>query len=93
MGKKEEAEQVLRKVFSASKRILGPQHPSTVTISGHLARVLDCQGKHAEAFMVSLVWRRWRVGEVTFEDVAADNLADEQLPTEDLAADNLATGV
>ncbi len=38
-----------RKLLDVRRRVLGPQHPSTLTTMGNLAVSLDGQGKQAEA--------------------------------------------
>ena len=67
----EKAEDILRQAQQSQRRVLGRQHQHTVTTTSHLAVALDTQGKHAEAFIVALDCRRWRVGEVSFEEVPA----------------------
>jgi hypothetical protein len=43
------AEQINREVLAVEKRVLGPEHPSTLTSAANLAASLMYQGKHAEA--------------------------------------------
>ncbi|KAI1839929.1 hypothetical protein JX266_013863 [Neoarthrinium moseri] len=49
LGKYEEAETMHRKEFGLCKRVLGPEHPSTLSSMNNLACVLDSQGKYEEA--------------------------------------------
>ena len=44
-----EGERVEREVLVASRRVLGDEHPETLTSAGNLALSLSEQGKHAEA--------------------------------------------
>jgi hypothetical protein len=48
-GKHAEAEQNLREVLDVVRRVLGPEHPHTLTTMSNLATSLQGQGKHAEA--------------------------------------------
>ena len=48
-GKYAEAEQMLRELLHAQRRMLGPEHPSTLGTTCDLASYLNKQGKHAEA--------------------------------------------
>jgi tetratricopeptide (TPR) repeat protein len=48
-GKYEEALQAHREVYEIRKRVLGPEHPDTLTTRKNMARVLSEQGKHEEA--------------------------------------------
>ena len=48
-GKHAEAEQMLRELLHAQRRMLGPEHPSTLGTTCDLASYLNKQGKHAEA--------------------------------------------
>ncbi|KAL5886639.1 hypothetical protein ACKVWH_001964 [Pyricularia oryzae] len=45
----EEAEQMLRETLALREKVLGPEHPSTLTSMGNLAWVLNNQGKYEEA--------------------------------------------
>jgi hypothetical protein len=38
-----------REVLEVKRRVLGPEHPSTLMTAGNLANSLQHQGKHAEA--------------------------------------------
>jgi hypothetical protein len=44
-----EAERIEREVLCASRRVLGEEHPDTLTSAGNLASSLSRQGKYAEA--------------------------------------------
>ncbi len=48
-SKHAEAEQLQRELLDVRRRVLGPEHPATLTTMGNLASSLDGQGKHAEA--------------------------------------------
>jgi hypothetical protein len=48
-GKHVEAEQMLCDVVDVQRRVLGPEHPSTLHTLSILGRSLGGQGKHAEA--------------------------------------------
>ena len=48
-GKHAEAERIHREVLGANRRVLGEEHPSTLTSANNLASSLSDQGKHAEA--------------------------------------------
>ena len=48
-GKYPEAEALQRQVLEAQERVLGPDHPHTLTTKSHLATSLSRQGKHPEA--------------------------------------------
>ncbi|KAH8733178.1 kinesin light chain 1 [Phaeosphaeriaceae sp. PMI808] len=48
-GKYEEAEVMNRRELECAKKVLGPEHPDTLTSMGNLALVLDNQGKYEEA--------------------------------------------
>ena len=48
-GKDAEAEPMLRRLHEVLMRVLGAEHPKTLTIAGHLASSLSNQGKHVEA--------------------------------------------
>ena len=48
-GKNAEAEQMGRELLDVERRVLGPEHPTTLTVMGNLALSLRRQGKHAEA--------------------------------------------
>jgi hypothetical protein len=48
-GKYAEAEQMQRELLDAQRRVLGPEHPHTLTTINNLASSLHGQGKHAEA--------------------------------------------
>ncbi|GKT66818.1 TPR domain protein [Colletotrichum tofieldiae] len=49
MGKHEEAEQLSRRALEASEKVLGKEHPTTLTSVSNLALVLRHQGKYKEA--------------------------------------------
>jgi hypothetical protein len=40
---------IYREVLVVKRRVLGPEHPDTLTTANNLAHALDNQGKHAEA--------------------------------------------
>jgi hypothetical protein len=48
-GKYAEAEKMEREVLAERKRVLGAEHPDTLTAAGNLADSLKRQGKYAEA--------------------------------------------
>ena len=48
-GKHAEAEEMEREVLAVRKRVLGAEHPDTLTTASNLASSLSRQGKHAEA--------------------------------------------
>jgi hypothetical protein len=48
-GKHAEAETMHHEVLEVKRRVLGPEHPSTLMTAGNLANSLQHQGKHAEA--------------------------------------------
>ncbi|EIW80071.1 hypothetical protein CONPUDRAFT_155439 [Coniophora puteana RWD-64-598 SS2] len=48
-GKLDEAEELETQVLEARKRVLGPEHPSTLTSMANLASTLWQQGKLDEA--------------------------------------------
>jgi hypothetical protein len=48
-GKYAEAEKMGREVFAVSKRVLGAEHPHTLTAAGNLAASLSRPRKYAEA--------------------------------------------
>jgi hypothetical protein len=48
-GKHAEAERIQREVHEVQKRVLGAEHPATMTSANSLALSLSNQGKHAEA--------------------------------------------
>ena len=48
-GKHAEAEEMLREVLAVRTRVLGAEHPATLTTTDNLATSLSRQGKHAEA--------------------------------------------
>jgi hypothetical protein len=48
-GKYAEAETMTREVLDVQRRVLGPEHPGTLTTMSNLATSLRDQGKHAEA--------------------------------------------
>jgi ankyrin repeat protein len=48
-GKYEEALQAYQEVYEIQKRVLGPEHPDTLTTRNNIASVLDDQGKYEEA--------------------------------------------
>ena len=43
------AVEMVRKLLAVRKRVLGAEHPGTLTTANNLARSLSRQGKHAEA--------------------------------------------
>jgi len=45
----EEAEKIEREVLAVRKRVLGAEHPDTLTAAGNLAASLSDQGKYDEA--------------------------------------------
>jgi hypothetical protein len=49
MGQYGEAKQIGRTAVAASKKVLGPEYPDTLTSRSNLAMVLDRQGKYKEA--------------------------------------------
>ncbi|KAF2788886.1 hypothetical protein K505DRAFT_254466, partial [Melanomma pulvis-pyrius CBS 109.77] len=46
LGKYSEAESMHRQTLATSKKVLGVNHPSTLTTMNNLALVLDSQGKY-----------------------------------------------
>ena len=48
-GKVDEAEPLLRQVLEAGRRVLGPEHPTTLASMSNLALVLLYRGKLDEA--------------------------------------------
>jgi hypothetical protein len=48
-GKYDEAEKILREVLAVTTRVLGADHPHTLTTAGNLARSLWLQGKYDES--------------------------------------------
>jgi Tfp pilus assembly protein PilF len=48
-GKYEEAEAMHRQTLATSEKVLGHEHPSTLTSMNNLAGVLNSQGKYEEA--------------------------------------------
>ncbi|KAH7175986.1 putative kinesin [Dactylonectria macrodidyma] len=48
-GKFDEAEQMNRRALDAQEKVLGREHPDTLTSVSNLAAVLQCQGKYEEA--------------------------------------------
>jgi hypothetical protein len=48
-GNYAEAETLYRQGLAVRRRVLGPEHPGTLTTAGNLANALNNQGKHAEA--------------------------------------------
>jgi hypothetical protein len=48
-GQYAEAEQINREVVDVQRRVLGDEHPSTLTCASNLALALSDHGKHAEA--------------------------------------------
>jgi hypothetical protein len=48
-GKHADAERIEREVLGVQKRVLGAEHPSTLTSANNLAKSLSGQGKHADA--------------------------------------------
>ncbi|CUS15720.1 unnamed protein product, partial [Tuber aestivum] len=48
-GKHGESEAVHRRVLEGSEKILGPDHPDTLTSVNNLATVLKTQGKYDES--------------------------------------------
>ena len=48
-GQFAEAEKEYRAVLAIRERLLGPEHPDTLTSRNNLACVLEAQGNHAEA--------------------------------------------
>jgi hypothetical protein len=48
-GKHADAERIEREVLEARKRVLGAEHPDTLTSANNLAASLADQGKYAEA--------------------------------------------
>jgi hypothetical protein len=77
-GKHAEAEQIEREVLSVHTRVLGAEHPDTLTSSNNLAVSLSLQGKYAEAECVIrdvLHARRRALGEDHLETLkTAENL-------------------
>ncbi len=49
LGKYREAEPVHRQTFALKKKVLGNEHPHTLTSMNNLARILNNQGKHKES--------------------------------------------
>jgi BioD-like phosphotransacetylase family protein len=47
--KYDEAEKMEREVLAVKKRVLGAEHPHTLTIAGNLASSLSSKGKYDEA--------------------------------------------
>jgi tetratricopeptide (TPR) repeat protein len=48
-GKYEEALQTYQENYETEKRVLGPEHPDTLTTRNNMAGVLYQQGKYEEA--------------------------------------------
>ena len=48
-GKYDEAEKMQREVLAVQKRVLGAEHPATLTTAGNLVNLLLSQGKYDEA--------------------------------------------
>jgi tetratricopeptide (TPR) repeat protein len=48
-GEYKSAEKVVRMSVKAREKVLGPEHPDTLTSVSHLGSVLECQGKYEEA--------------------------------------------
>jgi Flp pilus assembly protein TadD len=48
-GKYEAAEEVHQQALEPTEKVLGPEHPSTLTSMDNLALVLDSQGKYKAA--------------------------------------------
>ena len=48
-GKSAQAERVLRALHEVQMRVLGAEHPNTLTTAGNLAAALSGQGKYADA--------------------------------------------
>jgi tetratricopeptide (TPR) repeat protein len=48
-GKYDEAEPLHRQTLALRKKILGPEHPSTLISINNLALLLESQGKYDEA--------------------------------------------
>jgi hypothetical protein len=48
-GRYAEAERINREVVGVERRVLGEEHPNTLTSAGNLASSLSGQGKYAEA--------------------------------------------
>ena len=48
-GKYVDAERIQREVHGVRKRVLGAEHPDTLTSASNLASSLEDLGKHAEA--------------------------------------------
>jgi hypothetical protein len=47
--KYEEAEAMIRRALDGIEKLLGKEHPDTLTSVGNLASMLRCQGKYEEA--------------------------------------------
>jgi Flp pilus assembly protein TadD len=52
-GKYKEAEAITRQTLAQREKVLGPEHPDTLTSMNNLASVLDNQGKYKEAKTMS----------------------------------------